>query len=88
MAYLNFDAIFEFLKQLTIGPIYYFTKNVDNFEIENKICSLGIGAVPLKTQEQSKCHNGPLHVTLLIPHIIFAFLKHIHNKTSIPSVTY
>ena len=39
LAYLNFDAIFEFLKQLTIEDTYIiFQKDVDNFEIERKTC--------------------------------------------------
>ena len=38
LAYLNFDAIFEFLGQFTTKCIYYFSKGVDNFEIEHKTC--------------------------------------------------
>ena len=35
LTYLNFDAIFEFLGQFTTRCIYYFSKNIDNFEIEH-----------------------------------------------------
>ena len=39
LAYLNFDAIFEFLGQFTIQDAYIILqKAVDNFEIEHKIC--------------------------------------------------
>ena len=38
LASLNFNAIFEFVGQVTIRCIYYyfFLKGVDNFEIEHK----------------------------------------------------
>ena len=40
LAYLNFDALFEFLGQFTRRCIAYiiFQKDVDNFEIEHKTC--------------------------------------------------
>ena len=38
LAYLNFDAIFEFLGQFAIRCIQYFSKDVDNFGIEHKTC--------------------------------------------------
>ena len=41
MAYLNFDAIFEFLTSLDIllqVTNIIFQKGVDNFEIEHKTC--------------------------------------------------
>ena len=38
LAYLNFDAIFEFLGQFTKMNLLFFNKNVDNFEIEHKKC--------------------------------------------------
>ena len=41
LAYLNFNAIFEFLGQFTIGCLYkciIVQKDVDNFEIEHKTC--------------------------------------------------
>ena len=38
LAYLNFEAIFDFPGQFTIRCIYYFQKDVDNFEIEHKTC--------------------------------------------------
>ena len=48
LAYLNFDAVFEFFGQFTIRCIFYykllyiiniiFQKDVDNFEIEHKTC--------------------------------------------------
>ena len=36
LAYLNVDAIFEFLGQFTIRCM--FQKGIDNFEIEHKTC--------------------------------------------------
>ena len=38
LAYLNFDAVFEFFGQFTLRCINYFSKDVDNFEIEHKTC--------------------------------------------------
>ena len=39
LAYLNFDAIFEFLGQFTIRYIYIvFQKDVDNFQVKYKTC--------------------------------------------------
>ena len=38
LAYLDFDAIFEFLGQFTIRCNIVFQKGVDNFEIERKTC--------------------------------------------------
>ena len=32
LAHLNVDAIFEFLGQFTLRCIYYFQKDIDNFE--------------------------------------------------------
>ena len=37
LAYLNFNAIFEFFGQFTLRYII-FQKGVDNFEIEHKTC--------------------------------------------------
>ena len=50
LAYLNCDAIFEFLGQFTIRCIYYFSKKgVYNFEIEHKNANFGEeDKVPLK----------------------------------------
>ena len=37
MAYLNFDAIFEFLGQVTMRDVcIIFQEDVENFEIEHK----------------------------------------------------
>ena len=48
MAYLNFNAIFEFLGQFTIKMhIIYQKGDDDNFEIEHKTCKYLVkGAVP------------------------------------------
>ena len=34
----KFGCYFEFLEQFTIGCIYHFQKDVNNFEIEHKTC--------------------------------------------------
>ena len=41
LAYLNLDAIFEFLGQFTLRCIYHFSKDVDDFEIEHKHANFG-----------------------------------------------
>ena len=41
LAYLNSNA-FEFLGQLTLRGIYYFSKGVNNFEISTKHANFGI----------------------------------------------
>ena len=48
LAYLNFNAIFEFLEQLTIKDAYIIVqKDVDNFETEHKTCLFLVrGTVP------------------------------------------
>ena len=38
LTYLNFNAIFEFLRQFSIKCIYLFNKGVANFQIEHKTC--------------------------------------------------
>ena len=54
---LNFDAIFEFLGQLTKRWII-FQKGVDNFEIEHKTCSfLGVQYPPKKKKKKKQARK-------------------------------